>query len=116
MWMNFQQNRKFDKYFTIDEEKILQSHRRCEEVGVPKDLKKPLFNRNLTALRTAFIPLIKYADLLFLDTQRHISDTSYVFILTDADGYILTTLTDPDVFSHILKPCGIVVAITVTVY
>jgi len=107
MWNDLQCNRRCEKYFLVDEVRIEQSHKRCEEAGLPRDLQKPILNRNLSVSRTTLIPLIKYVDLLFLDTQRHISDTSYVFIFTDADGYILTILTDPDVFIHILNPCGL---------
>lgn len=107
MWKNIQHSKKSIENFLVDQVTIEQSHQRCKEAGLPRDILKPIKYRNLGMSQTTLTPLIKYVDLLFLDTQRHISDTSYVFFFTDADGYILTILTDPDVFINILNPCGI---------
>lgn len=84
-----------DEKFLIDEQLVLESHRRCSAAGLKVQINQPRIELSGGALRGLYKPLgdyknfFAYVDFLFSDTYQSFPDQRNIFVLTDANGYIL---------------------------
>ena len=98
MWNNPPLNILFENKFTINDTILNESHNRCARAGLPRSAQKPVLMRDQNYLPSTLIAVKKYADLLFVDTRGNISNSNYIFMFSDHDGYILNIHANQDVF------------------
>jgi len=104
MWNNPPLNILFENKFTINDTILNESHNRCARAGLPRSAQKPVLMRDQNYLPSTLIAVKKYADLLFVDTRGNISNSNYIFMFSDHDGYILNIHANQDVFVNVLNP------------
>ncbi|MBI3777138.1 MAG: hypothetical protein HY273_16600, partial [Gammaproteobacteria bacterium] len=90
-----------EEYFT-SLERISSSHRRCEQMGLSRDIlcardTHDVRGRGLAATLEYLNGLISYAELLFATTFDRIPDKRTLLILTDARAQIIAIHSSPEV-------------------
>ncbi len=96
-----------EQVFTANPAWVNASHERCRQAGLESCHQFPrhrMSGEQIYTLLARHQSLIGYAQLLFGDLYRELSDQTTSLLLTDADGYVLVVHSSPDmvdVFEHV---------------
>ncbi len=98
MWNELPDRLKLsDETYSTSVERISNSHRRCEQLGLPRDIQYARDVLDMRGIEEKNNGLVTFSELLFASTFDRLPDKRMLLILTDARARIIAMHSSPAV-------------------